>query len=431
MSQARILIVDDSPAMRRSVAETVERFGAATVEAGDALDALRRFKADPRAFDLVTCDIEMPGMNGLELLRVIRELRSDQLVLMVTGQGDISTALKAIHLGAYDYVMKPFDPADLESAIKRGLDVAGLKRRNAELVGELSLKVQELSETRQRMTRQERLAALGGLVAGLAHELNNPVGVLSSNITALREYACDLGRLYERFDALRRAVVVSRLGASFVKEVEGILEIERRIDPAFVLRDMGHLMDEMEGAGKRIAEVVRGLKALDSTVDQTTERVDLAPLVAEACVRGGTGGDAVVDIAPFIGEAPVEASSVQIVEAVAHIVRNAVQVSPHGEKVRVRIDRGPVNVVVSVFDKGPGIPEENLHRIFEPFFTTRPVGSGMGLGLTIADAIVRAHGGKIEVETKPGSGSTFRVHLPLAEAASADADRMAVAENRS
>lgn len=430
MTQARILIVDDSQAMRRSVAETVERFGVATVEAGDALDALRRFKADPKAFDLVTCDIEMPGMNGLELLRVVRELRPDQLVLMVTGQGDLSTALKAIHLGAYDYVMKPFDPADLDAAVRRGLDVAGLKRRNAELVGELSLKVQELSATRERMTRQERLAALGGLVAGLAHELNNPAGVLSSNVAALREYAYDLGRLYEALDFFRRAVVLSRSGVQFQKEIDGVQEMERKVDPAFVLRDMGNLIDEMEEGARRIAEVVRGFRALDSAADETAERVDARPLVADACVRGGTGGDAVVELAPFSGEALVEASSAQIVEAVAHIVRNAVQVSPPAEAVHVRIDRTPGRVVVSVTDRGPGIPEENLHRIFEPFFTTRPVGSGMGLGLTIADAIVRAHGGRIEVETTAGSGSTFRVFLPSVEAAEAAAGR-AAAEGRS
>ncbi|MBI3392152.1 MAG: response regulator [Nitrospirae bacterium] len=429
MVQARILIVDDSPAMRRSVAETVERFGAATVEAGDALDALRRFKADPKAFDLVTCDIEMPGMNGLELLRVVRELRPDQLVLMVTGQGDLSTALKAIHLGAYDYVMKPFDPADLDAAVRRGLDVAGLKRRNAELVAELSLKVQELSEARERMTRQERLAALGGLVAGLAHELNNPAGALSSNVAALREYAYDLGRLYERFQVLREAA--ARQGDLFKAELDEVRELERKVDVEFVLRDMGNLIDEMEGGGRRIAEVVRGLRALDSTVDQTTERVDLMPLVADACVRGGVGGDAGVEFAPFSGDALVEASSAQIVEAVAHIVRNAVQASPPAEAVRVHIDRTPGGVVVSVSDKGPGIPEETLHRIFEPFFTTRPVGSGMGLGLTIADAIVRAHGGRIEVETAAGSGSTFRVFLPAVDAAGAAADRAAVAEGRS
>jgi PAS domain S-box-containing protein len=248
---------------------------------------------------------------------------------------------------------------------------------------------------RQQMAVSSRLAAMGTLVAGVGHEINNPlVGVLAGQAVAL--------------EAVRE--VKKRLSSGPPGDLDEVL---RDVDEA-----VEALKDAQEG-GLRVARIVKDLTTFGLADPKRTrvrpiDIVDGAMLWLAPDLKGGA--DIVVDDQ----KAPdVVVSLGQMEQAVANLLTNAVKATPKGQrgKVVVRIGPGaPGMACIDVIDQGVGIPRAIKDRLFEPFFTTRDVGQGKGLGLAVAHAIVTAYGGTITVESEVGNGSTFRVELPAAPA---------------
>jgi signal transduction histidine kinase len=246
----------------------------------------------------------------------------------------------------------------------------------------------ELADLRLQLVTSARLVAVGELAAGIAHEINNPLAFVRSNLTQLE---------------------------SIWKELR---VLPAPPEHAELLRDVDSLFEESIEGVDRAAEIVRSVRSFAHAGSATREPTDLRPLlenvlhVASAQLRSRVNVLREFDDAlPRVVCAPQ-----QLRQVFLNLVVNAAQAVDAGGHVLVATRREGDHVIVSVADDGCGIPPEVIDRIFDPFFTTKPVGVGTGLGLGIAHQIVSSHGGEIQVESTPGTGTVFRVRLPIGTA---------------
>ena len=269
---------------------------------------------------------------------------------------------------------------------------------------ELQKAHEDLKRTQQQLLQSAKMASLGRLVAGVAHELNNPISFVLGNVHALRRYA---ERLQVYLDAVHDGEPPDEL--SRIRE-------ELRIDR--VLEDLTPLIaGTIEGA-ERTSDIVDGLKRF-SAVDREPDRfLDLADVVQRAVrwvAKGGPANFRVVLALP--PELPVIGSPAQLQQVMMNLVQNALDATVSGGDPGVEIG-GAVRdgmVELTVRDRGPGISPEHLPRLFEPFFTTKPIGKGTGLGLAISYGLVERHGGTLTAANHPDGGAVFTLRLPAAE----------------
>ncbi|MGQ0505635.1 MAG: ATP-binding protein [Myxococcaceae bacterium] len=243
-----------------------------------------------------------------------------------------------------------------------------------------------------RLRETERMAALGQLASGAAHEINNPLGFLTSNLRSLKSHLEELSELNKD------------LGDAAHTLIEDGMEM---------------INESLEGA-RRVADIVRGLRELAKLEIGRCEPVPVNPSVTRA-VRAEFGAETTKVEVVLGSKAPVAVPPLQLDQVIGHILRNAHQAVGANGHVRIRSEDAEAGVQIVIEDEGSGIPKENLGRIFEPFFTTRGVGKGIGLGLTAAYGIVKRYGGDIHVWSTVGKGSVFTVQLPRAEAATVPA----------
>ncbi|MBQ0957484.1 PAS domain-containing protein [Ideonella sp. 4Y11] len=262
-----------------------------------------------------------------------------------------------------------------------------------------------LKRTQQQLLHSEKMASLGRLVAGVAHELNNPISFVLGNVHAMRRYS----------ERLRQYLGAIHGGAS--REQQDELRAQLRID--HVLADLPSLMEGMLEGAHRTADIVNGLKRFSAVDREERVEVDLGGVVERAIhwVRKGTAPVFQVD---WPGGEPcsVMGSPGQLLQVVMNLVQNAYDAASSRSGVvpglRASLQREDGQAVLRLRDNGPGIAPEHLHRIFDPFFTTKPVGKGTGLGLSISYGIVEQHGGSLSADNHPEGGAVFTLRLPLA-----------------
>jgi two-component system sensor histidine kinase HupT/HoxJ len=261
-----------------------------------------------------------------------------------------------------------------------------------------------LKRTQQQLLHSEKMASLGRLVAGVAHELNNPISFVLGNVEALARYSA---RLQQYLAAVR--------AAPQRPDVQALRET-LRIDA--LLEDLPSLIEGMSEGARRTAEIVNGLRRFSVVDREERVRVDLGSVIERAIhwVRKGTAPAFEVDWAP--PAAPVEAlgSGGQLLQVVMNLIQNAADACADRPAPRLVITLGAAGgwAQIEFADNGSGIAPEHLSRIFDPFFTTKPVGKGTGLGLSISYGIVERHGGTLAVAGSPGRGACFTLRLPLA-----------------
>ena len=260
--------------------------------------------------------------------------------------------------------------------------------------------IRKLEEAHNQLLQSEKLASIGQLAAGVAHEINNPIGFVNSNLGTLSRYFGDLKAVIDAY----RSGDAGRIAAA----VEAA-------DLEFLLDDARDLLDEsLDGLG-RVKKIVQDLRDFSRVDRGGREPTDLnAALASTLRVAAGQLGAGTEIVTEFGELPPVVCDAARINQVFLNLLLNAAQAIAGQGRITVRSGRDDDGVWVSVEDTGCGIAPEIRDHIFEPFFTTRPVGQGTGLGLsTCHDIVVKEHGGRIDVDSQPGRGSVFRVRLPL------------------
>jgi len=267
-----------------------------------------------------------------------------------------------------------------------------------------------LKQAQSQLVQQEKLASLGLIVAGVAHEINNPVAFVTNNVAVLGR---DVGELRELIHLYERAdEVIARdcpdLAAS-------IREFCDRVDMTYTLDNLDGLIQRSRDGLKRIQQIVSHLRLFAHLDEGDVNEADLNDGIEStvAIIVGHARKKSIsleVDLAPI---PPVTCHAAKVNQVVMNLLTNAIDASPEGGAVTVRTRPDGDGVRVEVTDSGGGVDPEVIHRIFDPFFTTKPVGQGTGLGLSISYGIVKDHGGTIEVDSPPGRGACFTVRLPL------------------
>jgi signal transduction histidine kinase len=377
-----LIAVDDEPVILQIFQAVLEEepYRLLTAATGKAALAL----IEEHGCDLLLTDKNLPDTNGLELARVVRARDPQAEVIVVTGYGSLDTAIRALELEVFDYVLKPIgDIFDIRRKVKRAAEKQAMARENLRLVEDLrrqnealSAALEEARELRAELIQSEKLAGIGTLAAGVAHEISSPLfGVLglAEAIVDEQDLATIHGHASEiiSYSKAIRAIVQDLSGYSRSTEADGSEPVDLRRALADALR-----LVERAGPGRKVPvqiELAEGLVVMGRPTELQQVFVNLLKNAIEAVVeRHGT----------------------------------------EGGRVRVEGGRREDAVWVRVIDNGIGIAADRLSYVFDPFYTTKPAGKGTGLGLNVVYRIVTRHKGQIAVESRVGEGTTLTLKLP-------------------
>ena len=268
-----------------------------------------------------------------------------------------------------------------------------------------------LKEAQGKLVQSEKLATVGQLAAGVAHEINNPIGFIKSNLTTLKSYTDVMSQLINGY---RRHATGSLSQEDEADLLEELKQLEKTEDIEFIQEDIdGLLADSIDGA-KRVKDIVQGLKSFSRVDDAEVSDQDLHEGIDSTLKVVANEIKYNCDIIKEYGDLPrVPCNLAKINQVFMNLLVNAAQAMEARGSITIRTDVEDDFAVVEFRDTGSGIPADKLGSIFDPFFTTKPVGSGTGLGLSISYGIIQEHGGTIEATSEVGIGTTFTLRLPL------------------
>lgn len=271
---------------------------------------------------------------------------------------------------------------------------------------ELAQLLTKLEETQNQLLQAEKMASLGQLAAGVAHEINNPIGYVNSNLGSLRKYCQSLLTVLTAYENAESALPAAA--------ADKIADIKMLAELAFLKEDIFVLLNESNEGISRVSKIVQDLKDFSRADDTHFSWADLQAGLESTLNIVNSEIKYKADVVKTYANIPkIECAISQLNQVFMNLLVNAAQsITGHGT-VTIRTGCNNEQVWVEISDTGQGIATENLGRIFDPFFTTKPVGKGTGLGLSMSYGIVKKHHGKIEVESQPQKGTTFRVTLPI------------------
>jgi signal transduction histidine kinase len=283
----------------------------------------------------------------------------------------------------------------------------GMEQKQQQLIA-------RLSEAHEQLLQSEKMASIGQLAAGVAHEINNPIGFVNSNMGTLRHY---VGTLLNVVDAYGEAVRKAAPGSALEGQIDAI---NREADLGYLKDDIADLVSESMDGLKRVKDIVQALKDFSHVGQSDWQYADVHAgldttlnIVANEIKYKAT-------VEKHYGKLPeIKCLASQLNQVFMNLLVNAAQAIKNKGVITIATGASDGWVWVKISDNGCGIKQENLKRIFEPFFTTKPVGSGTGLGLSLSYSIVNKHGGRIDVASKPDVGTVFTIKLPVVPPASA------------
>ncbi len=410
----RLLLIDDEKEIVKRIQKFLEKEGYETVGAYSGKDGLNII--ENQKIDVVITDIKMDDLDGIEVLQRAKRLYRDIEGIMVTGFKDQELAIKSLRAGAIDYITKPINLDELLFSIKRAIERINLNRdrlyrnrelkisseiiskMNEELERRIEERSKELSQTQAQLFQTSKLATLGEMSAGLAHEMNQPLGGISL-ITKHLNKLIDRGRLSEE-------EIVSGLGdietsvKRMAKIIQHIRTFARQDTLDFLQVDVNETIDSalsLLGEQLRLHDIGVLLELSPDLPTITGEPYQLEQVWINFI---SNARDALGEKEKQISEGGSESANYK-----KHLNISTVY-NPESEM---------PSVEVRFTDNGVGLKEEQKERIFEPFFTTKEVGKAMGLGLSICHGIIESHKGEILTESKAGEETTFRVILPIGD----------------
>jgi signal transduction histidine kinase len=423
----RILIVDDMPTNLQVLSEAIRMVGWTTLIATDGETAIEQ--AEYARPDLILLDVMMPGIDGFE---TCRRLKANPVleaipVIFMTALSDPLDKVKGLEIGAVDYITKPFQQEEVLARAKLHLNLyhltQTLEQRVNERTAQLSDSLQKLQQAQLQLVQSEKMSTLGQLVAGVAHEINNPVGFIAGNINPATTYIKDLLNL---------------LGLYQQKFPEPGAEIEKaikRIDLDYLREDLPKLISSMREGVDRIRNISISLRTFSRSSLEHKEAFDIheglnsTTLILKYRLKANEFRPAIEVIREY-GEIPlIKCFPGQLNQVLMNLIANAIDAVEESNQERQYedIEKQPnritlqtalveegTHAVIRIGDNGLGMTDEVKQRIFDHLFTTKPVGKGTGLGLTIArQIIIEQHGGTLEVDSIRGQGTDFIITMPI------------------
>jgi C4-dicarboxylate-specific signal transduction histidine kinase len=389
----RLIIVDDEPVILDLFRAVFEGEPYEVLSFSTGMEAMAEMRA--RGVDVLLTDKNLPDIGGLDLLRVAHEVQPDSEGIIITGYASLETALEAIQLGAFDYIIKPpRDVFEVRRKVRQAFIKVAMVRENQRLLEQLKaqnevleLALEEMKELQSELIHSEKLAGIGVLAAGIAHEVCSPLfGVLG---------------LAEAIRAEEDMAVASNHAGEIEKYATQIKNIVHEL--SVYARDTGREEPQEVNVGEVVGDAAL-LVARSMTIPIEAIQVEEEPGVATVSARKG-----------------------ELQQVFVNLIKNAVQAVQHqygrmgtaGEgRVCVHVRTHLRHVRVDVVDNGPGVEDEKKRAVFDPFFTTKDPGQGTGLGLNIVYRILTRYRGSIQVHDSEGGGATFVVKIPVRSASS-------------
>lgn len=439
--QDTILIVDDNPTNIKILFSFLKEFGFKVLVAKDGESALS--KLEEVLPDIILLDVQMPGIDGFETCRRLKKsLRTKDIpVIFMTALSDTPDKVKGLTIGAVDYITKPFQHQEVLARINIHLQMRNLTKQlqeqnvllqqlTSELEERVSSRTAELRESLKKLqqaqiqlVQSEKMSSLGELVAGVAHEINNPVSFIAGNVSLASEYTENILehlRLYQQ--------IFTEPGAEIKQHAEDI-ELD------YLLEDLPKMVASMEVGVDRIRQISVSLRSF-SRMDNTSktrvnihEGLDSTLMILQHRIKANDHRPDIEVIKEY-GDLPlVNCYPSPLNQVFMNLLANAIDAldeenlksgrsyeeikqNPNRLIIKTSVTKGG-GVEIKIADNGPGIPAEMQSRIFEPFVTTKPVGKGTGLGLSIChDIIIEKHGGSLLCNSKLGEGTEFAIAIP-------------------
>lgn len=425
MNNGFILVVDDNPTNLAVISQALRTEGWQVRIAVDGEDALNKVAQNPP--ELILLDVQMPGIDGFEVCKRVKadEATSDIPIIFMTALSDTDSKVKGLALGAVDYIVKPFEQQEAIARVRVHLQLRYLTQTLEQQIRDrtqaLSQALEELQHSHLQVIQSEKMSALGNLVAGVAHEINNPIGCVVGNVSAVEATIKDLFG------------VIDLYGKHFPNpgaEIEDELET---VDLDYLREDLPKLVKAMRDGSDRIVSISRSLSTFsraDTDRKQAFdihEGIDSTILILRHRLKANEHRPE-IQVWMDYGTLPlVECFPGQLNQVFMNILANAIdaidesnqgrsfeelEANPNCIKVQTALAVNHVQIAIS--DNGFGMPQEVRSRIFDHLYTTKTVGKGTGLGLAIAQQIIKEkHGGTIEVNSELSKGTTFMIKIPV------------------
>jgi two-component system, NtrC family, sensor kinase len=399
--QDAILIVDDTPTNLKLLFEMLNSSGYRVSIAKNGESALE--KVHDIIPNLILLDVMMPGIDGFETCRRLKAnpKTKDIPVIFMTALADTVDKVKGLQLGAVDYITKPIEYEEV------------LARINVHL---------ELRKTQLKLIQKEKMSSLGVLVAGIAHEINNPVNFISGNLSHAQRYIDDLFKLLHLYEI------------NTSQPIPEIKDFHQEIELDFIKQDLPQVFASMLVGTNRVKKIVQALRVFSRLDESEIKSVDLHEgidstlMILNNRLKAKSERSEIEVIKNYTQLPLVECNAGEINQVFMNILVNAIDAIEESlitKKDSLTENKGAIQIytalthnqksaIIKISDNGIGMPQDVQIRIFDQFFTTKPVGQGTGLGLAIAhQIIVEKHGGTLEVTSAPKEGSEFIMTIPL------------------